>query len=180
MSDPIADYERAADGFAAELARSEGQLDAPSPCEGWKAQDVVDHVVGGTMMFARTLGADFPESEAGADLTARFTAARQALVDAARQPGALDKMVPGPLGGDLPAGVLFGIIATDTLIHTWDLARALGHEVELDAELLQRSWDGVKPMESMVRQPGVFGPAVEVAGDAPFQTRALAFFGRQA
>lgn len=178
MSDPIADYERAADGFAAELAQCEGRLGEPSPCEGWKAQDVVDHVLGNTTGFARGLGGEVPETEG--DPAARYAAARQALVDAARQPGALDKMVPGPLGGDLPAGVLFGIIATDTLIHTWDLGRALGHDVELDAELLQRSWDGVKPMEAMIRQPGVFGPAVEVPDDAPFQTQALAFFGRQA
>lgn len=178
MSDPIADYERAADGFAAELARCEGKLDEPSPCEGWKARDVVDHVVGNTAGFAQGIGGDAPEGDD--DPSARFASARQALVEAARQPGALEKMVPGPLGGDLPARVLFGIIATDTLIHTWDLARALGHDVELDADLLQRSWDGVKPMEAMIRQPGVFGPAVEVADDAPFQTRALAFFGRQA
>lgn len=178
MSDPIADYDRAADGFAAELAQCEGKLDAPSPCPGWKAQDVVDHVLGGTAGFARSLGGQVPES--GDDLPARYAAIRQALVDAARQPGALDKMVKGPLGGDVPAGVLLGIMATDTLVHTWDLAQALGHDVELDADLLQRSWDGVKPMEAMIRQPGVFGPAVEVPDDAPFQTRALAFFGRQA
>jgi len=179
MSDPIADYERAADGFAAELGGCEGKLDAPSPCEGWKAQDVVDHVLGNTTGFAQALGGEVPES-GDDDPSARFAAARQALIDAAQQPGALDKMVKGPLGGDVPAGVLFGIISTDTLIHTWDLGRALGHDVELDADLLQRSWDGIKPMEAMVRQPGVFGPAVEVADDAPFQARALAFFGRQA
>ena len=178
MSDPIADYERAADGFAAELARCEGNLDAPSPCEGWKAQDVVGHVLGNTTGFARGLGSEVPDTDG--DLTDRYAAARGALVEASRQPGALDKMVPGPLGGDLPAAVLLGIIATDTLIHTWDLAQALGHDVELDADLLQRSWDGLKPMEAMVRQPGVFGPAVDVADDAPFQARALAFFGRQA
>ncbi|MFP5255934.1 MAG: TIGR03086 family metal-binding protein [Acidimicrobiia bacterium] len=178
MSDPIADFERAADGFAAELGRCDGGLDGQSPCEGWKAQDVVDHVLGNTTGFAGGLGAEVPET--GDDLTARYSAARQALVDAARQPGALDKRVPGPLGGDMPAGMLLGIIATDTLIHTWDLARALGHDVELDADLLQRSWDGIKPMEAMIRQPGVFGPAVEVPDDAPFQTRALAFFGRRA
>lgn len=71
-------------------------------------------------------------------------------------------------------------VAADTLVHTWDLAKAIGVDVELDRDLLQRSWDGVVPIESIVRQPGIFGPAVELPDDAPYQDRALAFFGRRA
>ena len=51
-------------------------------------------------------------------------------------------------------------------------------DVALDEDLLQRSWDGMIPIESVVRRPGIFGPAVDVPDEAPLQDRAMAFFGR--
>lgn len=179
MTDPVADYETAADGFAAVLAQCTS-LDGKSPCEGWTSKDVIDHVFGGTAGFAEALGGSVPPADDDADLTSRYEALRNALTEASRQPGALDKMVPAPIGGEIPASMMLGIYTTDTLIHTWDLARATGVDVELDQELLQRSWDGVLPIEELVRKPGIFGPRVEVPDDAPLQDRALGFFGRQA
>ena len=179
MGDPVADYETAAEGFARVLAQCSGPLDADSPCEGWKAQDVVDHVLGGTTHFTEAFGGTVPDVGEGADVATRYDALRKAFADACRQPGALDKMVPSPIGGEVPGSVMLGIYTTDTLIHTWDLARSMGLDVELDADLLKRSWEGVLPIESIVRQPGIFGPAVEVPDDAPFQDRAMAFFGRR-
>ncbi|MGH9084455.1 MAG: TIGR03086 family metal-binding protein [Acidimicrobiales bacterium] len=177
MTDPIADYETAADGFARVLGQCPGSLDQPSPCEGWKAKDVVDHVLGGTAHFTTGFGGTQPP-DSDDDLAARYAALREAFVSACRAPGALEQMVPSPIGGELPATVMLGIFTTDTLIHTWDLARAIGVDVSLDEDLLQRSWDGMIPIESVVRRPGIFGPAVDVPDDAPFQDRAIAFFGR--
>lgn len=179
MSDPIADYETAADGFEKVLAGCGGSLDADSPCEGWKAKDVVDHVLGGTVHFTEQFGGRVPDVPDDADPATRYAALRRAFVEACQQPGALDNMVDSPIGGQLPASVMLGIYTTDTLIHTWDLARSAGMDVVLDADLLKRSWDNVIPIEAVVRQPGIFGPAVEVPEDAPFQDRAMAFFGRQ-
>ncbi len=179
MADPVKDYETAADGFARVLAQCGDGLDGQSPCEGWKGQDVVDHVLGGTTFFTTGFGGTAPTVDEAADLPARYAALRAALVETISRPGALDQMVSSPIGGEVPGGVMLGIFTTDTLIHTWDLARASGRDVELDAELLERSWEGAKPIESILRQPGIFGPAVEVPEEAPFQARALAFFGRQ-
>lgn len=179
MADPIADYETAADGFARVLASCEGGMEGQSPCDGWTAKDVVDHVFSGTAGFAEALGGSTAAADEAADVTTRYDGLRKALVEAAQQPGALDKMVPAPIGGEVPAAMMLGIYTTDTLVHTWDLAKAVGVDVELDADLLKRSWDGMLPIESIVRQPGIFGPAVEVPDDAPFQDRAMGFFGRQ-
>lgn len=179
MADPIADYETAADGFARVLERCGSGLDSPSPCEGWTAKDVVEHVFGGTATFTEALGGSPPAADGGSDLASRYSELRGALVDAARQPGVLDQMVPAPIGGEVPAAMMLGIYTTDALIHTWDLAKAVGIDVELDADLLKRSWEGVIPLESVLRQPGIIGPAVDVAADAPFQDRAIGFFGRR-
>ena len=178
MSDPVEDYETAAAGFAGVLAQCGDDLSMASPCEGWTAQDVVDHVMGGAPYYADAWGGQVPDIPADAGRTTRYEAEARALAETCRTPGALDQMVDSPMGGKIPASIMFGMYTTDTLIHTWDLARAIGVDVTLDAELLQQSWDGVRAIEDAVRAPGIFGPAVEIDDDAPFQDRALAFFGR--
>jgi uncharacterized protein (TIGR03086 family) len=179
MPDPVVDYETAASGFAEVLAQCDDDLSMPSPCEGWSAQDVVDHVMGGPPYYAAAWGGQAPEVDAGADRATRYAAESRALADTCRQPGVLDQMVESPLGGgEIPAGLMFGILTSDTLIHTWDLARSIGVDVQLDEDLLQRTWDGLIPMEAMVRRPDVFGPPVEIDADAPMQDRAMAWFGR--
>jgi uncharacterized protein (TIGR03086 family) len=180
MPDPVVDYETAASGFAAVLAECGDDLSMPSPCEGWTAQDVVDHVMGGPPYYAEAWGGHAPEVADGADRATRYGAEYRALADVCRKPGVLEKMVPSPLGGgDMPAGMMFTILTSDTLIHTWDLARSIGIDVQLDQDLLQRTWDGLIPIEEMVRRPDVFGPAVEIDPDAPMQDRAMAWFGRR-
>ena len=180
MPDAVADYETAASGFAAVLAECGDDLDAPSPCEGWTAQDVVDHVTGGAPYYAASGAGWCPIFPTGTDRVTRYRAEARAFADTCRQPGVLDQMVPSPVGGDeFPAAVMLGMYTADTLIHTWDLARAIGVDVELDQDLLQRTWDGMVPMEEVLRRPDVFGPAVEIDDDAPMQDRAMAWFGRQ-
>jgi uncharacterized protein (TIGR03086 family) len=179
MPDPVVDYETAAGGFARVLEQCD-DLTVPSPCEGWTAQDVVDHVVGGTSYYTAAWGGTVPEVSDDVDLAARYTALAAALAETCRQPGVLEQMVPSPLGdGELPATVMLGIYTADTLIHTWDLARSVGTDVQLDQDLLQRTWDGMIPIEAALRRPEVFGPAVAVDDGAPMQERAMAWFGRQ-
>ena len=181
MPDPVEDYETAASGFAGVLAKCGDDLSMPSPCEGWTAQDVVDHVMGGPAYYATAWGGQAPEVADDADRATRYSAESQALAETCRKPGVLEQMVASPMGGDgkIPAGMMFGILTSDTLIHTWDLARAVGVEPELDQDLLQRTWDGLRPMEQMLRRPEVFGPPVEIDEAAPLEDRAMAWFGRQ-
>jgi uncharacterized protein (TIGR03086 family) len=180
MPDQVADYETAASGFAGVLAQCGDDLSMASPCEGWTAQDVVDHVMGGPPYYAEAWGGQAPDVPDDADRATRYTAESRALATTCRQPGVLDKMIASPFGeGEIPIGMMFGILTSDTLIHTWDLARSIGVDVELDQDLLQRTWDGLIPMEAMVRNPQVFGPAVEIDDTASLQDRAMAWFGRQ-
>jgi uncharacterized protein (TIGR03086 family) len=63
-------------------------------------------------------------------------------------------------------------------VHTWDLARAIGHSPHLDPEVAER---GLAFMSSALT-PEVrgesFGPPVPVADDAPVYDRLAAFAGR--
>ena len=179
MPDPVADYDTAADSFAAVLGGC-GDLSAQSPCEDWKAQDVIDHILGGTAFFSELFGGAVPEPVADESLSERYAALRAAIVAAISAPGAADRMVPSPIGGEVPAGIMFGIFTTDTVLHTWDLARSQGQDPELDADLLERSWQNAIPLDDAIRGPGIFGPKVDVGSDAPRDVQALAFFGRDA
>lgn len=173
------DYDTAADGFAAALAGCEGgDLSGASPCPDWKAQDVIEHVLGGAAMFAQMLGGEAPEVDGTP--SERFAALRAAVVAAANIPGVEDRTVPFPPGSEMPTENFLGIAASDTLIHTWDLAKATGQQVTLDPGVLERSWERMKPADEFIRQPGIFGPKIEVGDDAPADVQALAFFGRDA
>jgi uncharacterized protein (TIGR03086 family) len=92
--------------------------------------------------------------------------------------GDLSTPVPGPMG-PMPAEQLIGrFISTDVLVHTWDVARAVGGDESLPLDIVAGAYSGLKPMDAMLRMPGVFGPKVAVPEGADVQTEFLGFVGR--
>jgi uncharacterized protein (TIGR03086 family) len=84
------------------------------------------------------------------------------------------------MGGEQPFATLVDtLLCTDTLIHTWDLARAAGLDERLDADAVARARAFVEPLGDMMRSPGGFGPPLEPAPGADDQGRFLAFCGRE-
>jgi uncharacterized protein (TIGR03086 family) len=80
-------------------------------------------------------------------------------------------------GVDLP-GELAGAVALDELVvHGWDLAKATGSDAGYDGPGL----DAVLATVTHFRSSGIdglFGPAVDVADDAPLLDRILGVTGR--
>jgi uncharacterized protein (TIGR03086 family) len=70
------------------------------------------------------------------------------------------------------------MLTTDVLVHTWDLARAVGVAVALDPELCESALSSAQKNEAGLRSSGMFGPPVDVSVDADIQSRLLAFLGR--
>jgi uncharacterized protein (TIGR03086 family) len=70
------------------------------------------------------------------------------------------------------------IYTPDVFMHRWDLARATGQDETLDAEKCAVMFEGMLPMDEMLRQSGQYGPRVAVPDDADAQTKLLAFIGR--
>jgi uncharacterized protein (TIGR03086 family) len=85
-----------------------------------------------------------------------------------------------PLGFDWTIShAVMGTIM-DTLIHTWDLAAALGQRATLDADLVAMCIDVFLPeMPERGRESGLVGAAVAVPADAPAEVRLLAAMGRR-
>jgi uncharacterized protein (TIGR03086 family) len=107
-----------------------------------------------------------------------WSAARDGLL-AAVSTGDLSASVPTPMG-PMPAEQFIGrFTCTDVLVHTWDLARAVGGDETLPADVVAQAYSGLKPLDGMIRNPGFFGPKIDAAdGDDP-QTEFLKFLGRK-
>ncbi|HZT64518.1 MAG TPA: TIGR03086 family metal-binding protein [Acidimicrobiales bacterium] len=174
-------YHLISEGFdAAVAAAAPDKWDREAPCEGWKARDVVAHVVGGHRgVIAGVRGGEPKALGSEEDPLAAWRDARAALEEITGDPDALAKEIDGPIG-KMPAGQIIGrFVSMDVLVHTWDLARAVGADERLDEESVKHAYEGLKPMDAMIRQPGVFGPKVEPPAGADLQTEFLCFLGRQ-
>jgi uncharacterized protein (TIGR03086 family) len=183
--DMIELVDRATAWTGEKVAGATGQLDAPSPCEGWTARQAIDHLLAGQAMFAAAPGGgdvapppDPPPALTGDDPAAQYEEARKKTIDAYAAPGALEGTLAG--AGGMPAMQIFGIAFCDQLIHGWDLARATGQDTTMPedlAALAMQLLDGRLNEDS--RGPGKnFGPAVTVDADASVQDRLLGYCGR--
>ncbi|MFI5608906.1 TIGR03086 family metal-binding protein [Amycolatopsis sp. NPDC051903] len=123
------------------------QWTAPTPCSEWTVRALVNHVVRGNFNYAALLhggsAADFVrlrDADAlGCDAVSAFAASVRSAMAAFESPGALDRVVDYPLGRIRGAQAL-AVRTADVVIHTWDLARAVGGDEVLDAELV--GWIG--------------------------------------
>jgi uncharacterized protein (TIGR03086 family) len=182
MTDVQDAYRRVSEGFdAAVRAVTPDKWDAQSPCEQWRARDVVGHVVAGHRgVIAGVRGAEPAPMGADEDPGRAWAEACRALGDITAEPQALATQLDGP-GGKMSAGQLISRFVTmDLLVHTWDLARAVGADEHLDEDCVRRAYETLKPMDAMIRQPGVFGPKLEPPPGADLQTKFLCFLGRRA
>ena len=174
-------YRRVAEGFdAAVRVAAPDKWDARSPCEHWRARDVVAHVVAGHRgVIAGIRGGEPTPLGAEDDPRQAWVEASRTVEEITGDPEALAREIDGP-GGKMAAGEIIGRFVTmDLLVHTWDLARAVGADDRLDEGSVRRAYEVLKPMDAMIRRPGVFGPSLEPPPGADLQTEFLAFLGRR-
>ncbi len=156
--------------------------EAATPCDGWLARDIVRHLVewvpwwvseGTDQSVKVTADVDDDPAAAWAQLRDQL----QAILD---RPEAASETFDSPMfGGEMPLGVAAERFVTgDVLVHTWDLAKATGQDIAIDADFAAGMYEGMLPMDEMLRQSGHFGPRVEVPADADPATKLIAFTGR--
>jgi uncharacterized protein (TIGR03086 family) len=156
------------------------QWKTPSNCEGWLARDIVVHVVGnyrGTA--AQATGGQPTAVGADEDIVVAWADAVDLIRALAQDPAILATEVRG-LAGPLPLEAMLGsVMAVDTHVHTWDLAKTFGANITLDLGLIVLTMNMLGPVDEMIRQPGVFAAKIEPPADADEQTKTLCFLGRQ-
>jgi uncharacterized protein (TIGR03083 family) len=114
-------HESACHGFGSIVEMVGDRWFASSPCAGWSARDVLEHVIGfHDVLVLRPLGvrAHRPRD----DPDGRWAATQNATLVALNQPGALSEPLTA-LPGAAPYRLLslLPALTTDVLIHTWDL-----------------------------------------------------------
>lgn len=174
-------YARIVEGFTARInGCPPGAWGSPSPCEDWSAADVVRHVVDThRRMLTRLSGGDPTPPDSDEDLPAAWRVESAAVLAALTDPERAATHIDG-MGGRQPFEDVAGtLLCADTLIHTWDLARATGQDERLDAPAVTAATTFLEPNDAMLRRPGGFAPAVEAPSDADEQTRFLCFVGRR-
>lgn len=182
MSESVERFELAAAGFDERVqAVAPEQWGAQSPCDDWKARDVVAHVVGNyRSMAAQAGGGEASSMGDDEDPGQAWSAAYQQMQDLTKDPDALATSVTGPTGPTPLEQMMGGLMAMDTHIHTWDLARAVGGDERLDSGIVHFATEMLTPMDDMLRRPGVFGPKLDPPSGADEQTQLLYFLGRRA
>jgi uncharacterized protein (TIGR03086 family) len=187
--EPIKTLERATAEFERRLrAITPAQWSDPSPCEGWTVRVLVNHVVSGNRMAVLRLeGSSRDQAIAalkgdllGDDPVQAFRRGSDEQIAAFERPGALQRTCETPVG-DLSGAQLLGFRIGDLTIHAWDLARAIGGDEELDADVVREVWQAMSPMASFIGQTGFFGsgPSGQMRDDAPLQVRLLDLAGRR-
>jgi uncharacterized protein (TIGR03086 family) len=158
---------------------------ADTPCGGWDARALLNHVVSGNLWAAelaagRTMedvGDRLDGDVLGPDPAGSYAASARVAAAAFRAPGALDAPCAvsyGPVPGSVYAGHRF----MDVFIHGWDLAAATGQDTALDAGLVQACREVIEPQLEAFRGAGALAAPLPAPVGATGQTRLLAMLGR--
>jgi uncharacterized protein (TIGR03086 family) len=167
-------YERAATSAAAMAGRVTGdQMLLVTPCREWDVSALLEHMSGGADYLMGAMGVP------GDGVRWPDPAAVTACADALHRPGALERRCMSPAGFEWSVAEAAAGTAMDQLIHTWDLAVAIGADRHLDADVVEAVADMLLPqMPEIGRQAGLVGPAVPVPAGASAQDRLLGAMGR--
>jgi uncharacterized protein (TIGR03086 family) len=180
--DAAARYRRIADEFTARVTNvPEDAWDRPAPCDGWRARDVVGHLVGWMPgLFLGNAGIPFtPGPSVEEDPAAAWAATDRALQAVLEDSELSARELDLPPGRMTLSHAIDMLGTSDVLIHTWDLARATGLDEHLLEDEVGAMLEGIQPMDEVLRNSGHYGPKVPVPEDADEQTRLLAFLGRR-
>lgn len=181
MTDVSDQFRRRAAAFTARVeAVPDDRWDDPSPCEDWRARDIVQHMVDNAQRFYGLVGLEFrPGPSVEDDPRGAWAHARDTIQRGLDDPEIAQLEYDGQMGkGTLESGVE-RFASPDLVIHTWDLARATGGDERLDPEDVHEVFVALQPMDEMMRRPDVFGPKLEPPPGADEQTQLLAFAGRR-
>jgi len=180
-------YSRCSAAFADRVHLVGDRWDVPTRLPGWDVRELVNHLVNeqrwAPELFAGAtiddVGDRFDGDLLGPDPVATLDVAAAAALQAVRADGAMERIVHLSFG-DRPGSEYALQLATDHLVHAWDLAVAIGADERLDESLAEELLDWfVLETEELYHRISVIGPRVELPASADAQAQLLARFGRQ-
>ncbi len=155
-----------------------------SPCDEWNARQVAGHAMSVVNNIAARSGVGTTvdafgdlDAIAGDDPLASFREIRNRYLEATDRPGALQTRITSS-AGEMALDEYIGRMCPDTLIHTWDLARAARVDDTLDPGAVSAVLAAFLEGDGPVRAPGRYAEAVDAAELASEQDRLIAYTGR--
>jgi|HubBroStandDraft_1064217.scaffolds.fasta_scaffold37449_2 uncharacterized protein (TIGR03086 family) len=173
-------YRSVADGFSVRLAGvGADQWSLPTPCTDWTVLDLAAHVIGTHRGVLCSLEGGEPAAvDKEGDLTPEWRRASQAVIDALADEAKAGTIVGGMFGEQTFESLVGRLLCADTLVHSWDLARATGQDELLDPVAVAACAEFLKPIDEAIRRPGGFAPKIDPPSGADEQTQLLCFCGR--
>ncbi|MFC9689755.1 TIGR03086 family metal-binding protein [Kribbella sp. NPDC056951] len=174
-------HNRSVEGFVRLVAVvGDEQWSAVTPCADWDVRALVNHVVGeerwtAPLMAGQTIadvGSTLDGDLLGSDPAAAASEAGRAAQAAAALPATAVHL---SYGDEDPAEYLRQLIA-DHLIHTWDLAAAIGADRSLDPDLIGPVADWFADRAELYRSMGMV--SAPIAGFTAPGDVLLGTFGR--
>lgn len=154
--------------FGNAVAAVEGRWELRTPCDAWDARAVLEHVIGfHDVLLLRPL--DLKARRPQDDPRARWELTYDQLVKAF-DAGLLERIVDAPR--------LVPLLTRDVLVHTWDVARAVGADDRLDPRWCEQFYTDLPSDPAALTASGMFNPPVVVSDAADMQSRLLARLGR--
>jgi uncharacterized protein (TIGR03086 family) len=159
-------------------------LGRPTPCSAWDVRALLNHLVGGNVMYAMAVEGLAPDVDAirGNLIADDPAAAYRRTADralAAWRTADLGARIVLPYG-TMPAAFSIRTHLLDHLLHGWDLTVSLGAPRDAPAELVGLVADIVDGLPEEVRtSPQVFGAPAHVPDDASPFDRLAARCGRR-
>lgn len=156
-------------------------LARPTPCAGWDLAALLGHMVGQNHGFAEAVEAGSAPRSAYAPRPAGWPASADRLTSAfaTAPPDRVVLLVEISEELRFPVPVVAGFHLLDTVVHTWDVATALGEPFRPDDELVAATLAQARLVPAgaaRVRPGAAFAPVLPAAGDDWEQ--ALALLGR--
>ncbi|MFF7650527.1 TIGR03086 family metal-binding protein [Streptomyces sp. NPDC007983] len=166
----------------------------PTPCTEWNVRNLVNHMARGNLGYTGLLNGDTGEDflrrrdadALGADPVGAYVRSMRDCAAAFARPGALERVLDYPLGR-ITGRQALAVRTTDSVIHTWDLARALGADDRLHPDLvewiddhLEEIYAGLPETPTAARTTHRFfaPPVAPLRHDAARQNRLLRRMGR--
>jgi uncharacterized protein (TIGR03086 family) len=166
----------ACQGFSGVVARAGGHWQSPSPCDDWDARGVVEHVIGfHDVLLLRPL--DAKPTRLKGDPVARWAATSTAITSLLQNCDENNTQAVKDAAG-IDFGRLLPMLTTEVLVHTWDLARAVGVDAGLDPDLCAAAYHAAQANQKRLRGSGLYSPPEPAPENASMEIKLVALLGR--
>ena len=169
--------------FGESVRAANGKWNRRSPCEAWDARGVLEHVIGfHDVLLLRPLGLkpDRPRNDPQIRWELTYGQLEKAFEPERRL---FERVVDIPeLQGNpatrLDARAMMPNLTRDVLVHTWDLARAVGADDRLDRWWCEHFYAALPSNPGVLSVSGMFDAPVAVVDQTDVQSKLLARLGR--